>query len=313
MSGRDGDHRRHRADGPARLRARTGIRTRSGAGSGASPRCTGARARSSSRSGPSRGTRTSARSRSSPTSSSRGRASSRRRKEVAERIARGERGPFDAMQTIITMDPPKHRDAAARSRAPGSRPRPSGGSTRWCRRARGASSTGSTTRSRAARARCDFVDRGGRAAPAAHPLHHPRRRPRRTSRTSCASPRSSSPATTRSSSAPRRTARRRSGTSASSSSSTSARSSRTAARTRATTSPSVLANARVDGAADGRHRDPRLLPDHLHRRPRHDAQRDRRRHARAGRAPRAARGAAARIRPAAWRTPSRRSCAGRRR
>lgn len=30
-------------------------------------------------------------------------------KEVAERIARGERGPFDAMQTIITMDPPKHR------------------------------------------------------------------------------------------------------------------------------------------------------------------------------------------------------------
>jgi len=30
-------------------------------------------------------------------------------KEVAERIARGERGPFDMMQTIITMDPPKHR------------------------------------------------------------------------------------------------------------------------------------------------------------------------------------------------------------
>ena len=30
-------------------------------------------------------------------------------KEIAERIARGERGPFDAMQTIITMDPPKHR------------------------------------------------------------------------------------------------------------------------------------------------------------------------------------------------------------
>lgn len=30
-------------------------------------------------------------------------------KDVAERIARGERGPFDAMQTIITMDPPKHR------------------------------------------------------------------------------------------------------------------------------------------------------------------------------------------------------------
>jgi hypothetical protein len=30
-------------------------------------------------------------------------------KEVAERLARGERGPFDAMQTIITMDPPKHR------------------------------------------------------------------------------------------------------------------------------------------------------------------------------------------------------------
>jgi cytochrome P450 len=30
-------------------------------------------------------------------------------KEVAERIARGEKGPFDAMQTIITMDPPKHR------------------------------------------------------------------------------------------------------------------------------------------------------------------------------------------------------------
>jgi cytochrome P450 len=30
-------------------------------------------------------------------------------KEVAARIARGERGPFDAMQTIITMDPPKHR------------------------------------------------------------------------------------------------------------------------------------------------------------------------------------------------------------
>ncbi len=29
--------------------------------------------------------------------------------EVAARIARGERGPFDAMQTIITMDPPKHR------------------------------------------------------------------------------------------------------------------------------------------------------------------------------------------------------------
>jgi cytochrome P450 len=30
-------------------------------------------------------------------------------KEIAERIARGERGPFDMMQTIITMDPPKHR------------------------------------------------------------------------------------------------------------------------------------------------------------------------------------------------------------
>jgi cytochrome P450 len=30
-------------------------------------------------------------------------------KEVAERIARGERGAFDVMQTIITMDPPKHR------------------------------------------------------------------------------------------------------------------------------------------------------------------------------------------------------------
>jgi len=30
-------------------------------------------------------------------------------KEVAARIARGERGPFDMMQTIITMDPPKHR------------------------------------------------------------------------------------------------------------------------------------------------------------------------------------------------------------
>jgi cytochrome P450 len=29
--------------------------------------------------------------------------------EVAARIARGEKGPFDAMQTIITMDPPKHR------------------------------------------------------------------------------------------------------------------------------------------------------------------------------------------------------------
>jgi cytochrome P450 len=28
---------------------------------------------------------------------------------VAARIARGEKGPFDAMQTIITMDPPKHR------------------------------------------------------------------------------------------------------------------------------------------------------------------------------------------------------------
>jgi len=30
-------------------------------------------------------------------------------REIAERIARGERGPFDMMQTIITMDPPKHR------------------------------------------------------------------------------------------------------------------------------------------------------------------------------------------------------------
>ncbi len=30
-------------------------------------------------------------------------------KEAAERIARGERSPFDAMQTVITMDPPKHR------------------------------------------------------------------------------------------------------------------------------------------------------------------------------------------------------------
>ena len=30
-------------------------------------------------------------------------------REVAARIARGEKGPFDAMQTIITMDPPKHR------------------------------------------------------------------------------------------------------------------------------------------------------------------------------------------------------------
>jgi cytochrome P450 len=30
-------------------------------------------------------------------------------KDVAERIARGEKGPFDAMQTVITMDPPKHR------------------------------------------------------------------------------------------------------------------------------------------------------------------------------------------------------------
>ncbi len=30
-------------------------------------------------------------------------------RDVAERMARGERGPFDMMQTIITMDPPKHR------------------------------------------------------------------------------------------------------------------------------------------------------------------------------------------------------------
>ena len=30
-------------------------------------------------------------------------------REIAERVARGERGPFDMMQTIITMDPPKHR------------------------------------------------------------------------------------------------------------------------------------------------------------------------------------------------------------
>jgi len=30
-------------------------------------------------------------------------------REIAARIARGEKGPFDAMQTIITMDPPNHR------------------------------------------------------------------------------------------------------------------------------------------------------------------------------------------------------------
>jgi len=30
-------------------------------------------------------------------------------REVAERIARGEKGPFDLMRTIITMDPPRHR------------------------------------------------------------------------------------------------------------------------------------------------------------------------------------------------------------
>ncbi len=30
-------------------------------------------------------------------------------REIAERQARGERGPFDMMQTIITMDPPRHR------------------------------------------------------------------------------------------------------------------------------------------------------------------------------------------------------------
>jgi len=30
-------------------------------------------------------------------------------REIAERIARGEKSAFDAMQTIITMDPPKHR------------------------------------------------------------------------------------------------------------------------------------------------------------------------------------------------------------
>jgi cytochrome P450 len=30
-------------------------------------------------------------------------------REAAERIARGEKGPFDLMRTIITMDPPKHR------------------------------------------------------------------------------------------------------------------------------------------------------------------------------------------------------------
>ncbi len=30
-------------------------------------------------------------------------------REVAERIARGEKGPFDRMRTIITMDPPRHR------------------------------------------------------------------------------------------------------------------------------------------------------------------------------------------------------------
>ena len=30
-------------------------------------------------------------------------------REVAERLARGEKGAFDAMQTIITMDPPRHR------------------------------------------------------------------------------------------------------------------------------------------------------------------------------------------------------------
>ncbi len=30
-------------------------------------------------------------------------------RDVAARMARGEKGPFDMMQTIITMDPPKHR------------------------------------------------------------------------------------------------------------------------------------------------------------------------------------------------------------
>ena len=30
-------------------------------------------------------------------------------REAAERMARGEKGPFDLMRTIITMDPPKHR------------------------------------------------------------------------------------------------------------------------------------------------------------------------------------------------------------
>ena len=96
--------------------------------------------------------------------------------------------------------------STARSRAPGSRPTRSGASTRWCRRARGAWSTGSTTRSRDGegtlrlrrpRSRCST--RCASSAPSSAC-------PRRTSRASCASRRSSSPARTPSSSAPRPTA-----------------------------------------------------------------------------------------------------------
>ena len=64
--------------------------------------------------------------------------------EVAARIARGEKGPFDAMQTIITMDPPKHRKFR-KVASPWFTPHAMGGSTRRSRRARAGWSIASTT------------------------------------------------------------------------------------------------------------------------------------------------------------------------
>ena len=62
-------------------------------------------------------------------------------------------------------------------------------------------------------------------------------------------------------------------------------------RTRPTTSPRSSPTPSIDGELAARHGHARPLPDHRHRRPRHDVERDRRWAARAHRAPRPARAA----------------------
>ena len=215
------------------------------------------------------------------------------------------------MQTIIEMDPPKHRTFRKVASAVVHAARASPASTRSWRRARARWSI-VARRARAATASATSSTRDRGRAPAAHPLRRSlgvaEDDEERDPAPDPAALRGDDPEFQR----PRRTARRRFSEARPRVLPVLRQDHRRPPREPARRSRHRARERAGRRRADGADRDARLLPDRLHGRPRHHAQRDLRRHARADREPGPARAAAPR--PGARRVArSRRSCAGRRR